>query len=142
MPRPFPVSVSTSTSSSSSKTNRSSPCVSASSLGKTSESAITSFDLRFTHPHECGNKSFAQSNDRQSNSLDAVDLPHSTEEESMAPKYTLRLVKKISVDTKDASHDFNTDKSPGELYGPGVIVIPDVPNVPEGWVIIKGSLDL
>src|SRR5216117_2900651 len=113
-------------SSSSSKTNCSSPCVSSSSLGKTSESAITSFDLRFTHPHECGNKSFAQSNDRQSNSLDAVDLPHSTELASFhrrrvqAPKYTLRLVKKISVDTKDASHDFNTDKSPGELYGPGV----------------------
>ena len=60
----------------------------------------------------------------------------------MAPEYTLRLVKKISVDIKDVNYNFNIDRSPGKLYGPGVIVIPDVPNVPEGWVVIKGSLDL
>jgi hypothetical protein len=56
----------------------------------------------------------------------------------MAPKCTSRLVKKIFVAKKDARDLVDTDESHEEPYGPGVIVMPDVPSVRDGWVAILG----
>ena len=38
------------------------------------------------------------------------------------------------MDYKDAEKGFDRDGSLAEAYGPSVVVMPDFPNVPDGWM--------